>query len=258
MGYPLVFMDVESAEMTKYAANAFLAMKITFINEMAGLCEKVGADISHISLGMGLDKRIGDRFLQAGPGYGGSCFPKDTLAIARTGQNFGHRLRLIETTIEVNDAIKERMVERVLSGCGGTLAGKRLLVLGVTFKANTDDMRDAPSLTIIPELLKRGATVCVVDPQGRKEGEELLPGVSWCDDVYEGARGSDALVVLTEWPQFTELALPDITAVMSTRTLIDLRNLFSEQSVQEADFDIHLRLGRGEYSEFSSENVVAI
>ncbi|MEL6737194.1 MAG: UDP-glucose/GDP-mannose dehydrogenase family protein, partial [Pseudomonadota bacterium] len=169
--FPIVTTDLESAEMIKYAANAFLAMKITFINEVAALCEKTGADVKQVSKGMGLDGRIGNKFLHAGPGYGGSCFPKDTSALARIGQDFAQPMRLVETTMQVNDEIKRRMVEKLRDLCDGAFAGKTIAVLGVTFKPNTDDMRDAPSLTIVPALVGGGATVRVVDPQGRREGE---------------------------------------------------------------------------------------
>ena len=196
--FPIVYTDLESAEMIKYAANAFLATKISFINEIAGLCERVGADIKSVAKGMGLDGRIGSKFLHAGPGYGGSCFPKDTSALARIGQEHGMPMRITETVIMVNDAVKRRMLDKVMDLCDGTVNGKRILVLGVTFKPNTDDMRDAPALTIVPALVGAGATVHVVDPQGRREGEALLPNVHWQDDPYEAAIGAEVIIILTE------------------------------------------------------------
>ena len=180
--FPIVTTDLESAEMIKYAANAFLATKFTFINEIAALCEKVGADVKEVSKGMGLDGRIGNKFLHAGPGYGGSCFPKDTQALARIGQDHASPQSIVETVIRVNDAVKHRMVEKLRDLCDGSFNGKTIAVLGVTFKPNTDDMRDAPSLTIVPALVGGGAKVRVVDPQGQREGEALLPGVVWQDD----------------------------------------------------------------------------
>ncbi|WP_425054032.1 UDP-glucose dehydrogenase family protein, partial [Psychromarinibacter sp. S121] len=182
--FPIVTTDLESAEMIKYAANAFLATKITFINEIARLCEKVGADIKQVSKGMGLDGRIGNKFLHAGPGYGGSCFPKDTMALARTGQDYAAPMQIVETVIKVNDEVKRRMVDKLLDLLGGSFNGKTIAVYGVTFKPNTDDMRDAPSLTIVPALVGGGAKVRAVDPQGMREGEALLPGVQWEEDPY--------------------------------------------------------------------------
>ena len=205
--FPVVTTDIESAEMIKYAANAFLAAKITFINEIAMLCEKVGADVKQVSKGMGLDGRIGNKFLHAGPGYGGSCFPKDTSALARIGQEHGVPMRITETVMAVNDTVKRRMIDKILDLCGGSVNGKTVAVLGVTFKPNTDDMRDAPSLTIVPALVGGGAQVRVVDPQGRREGEHLLPGVEWSDDPYAAAEKADIVVVLTEWNEFRALDL---------------------------------------------------
>ena len=205
--FPVVYTGLESAEMIKYAANAFLATKITFINEIAALCEKVGADIKSVSKGIGLDGRIGNKFLHAGPGYGGSCFPKDTKALARIGQEHAVPMQITETVIKVNDEIKRRMVDKIVDLCGGDVRGKTVAVLGVTFKPNTDDMRDAPSLTIVPALVGGGATVRVVDPEGRREGERLLPGVAWMDNAYDAAAGADAVVILTEWNEFRALDL---------------------------------------------------
>ena len=203
--FPIVYTDLESAELIKYAANAFLATKISFINEMATLCERVGGDIKAVAKGMGLDGRIGNKFLHPGPGYGGSCFPKDTRALARIGQEAGLPMTITETVIRVNDEIKRRMVDKIKDLCDDQLNGKTIAVFGVTFKPNTDDMRESPSLTIVPALVGGGAKVRVVDPQGRHEGEALLPGVEWHEDPYQAAKNADALIILTEWNAFEAL-----------------------------------------------------
>ncbi len=242
--FPIVYTDLETAEMIKYAANAFLATKITFINEIAALCERTGADIKSVSKGMGLDNRIGNKFLHAGPGYGGSCFPKDTHALARIGQDNAVPLQIVETVIKVNEEIKRRMVEKLLDLCGGSFNGKKIAVLGVTFKPNTDDMREAPSLTIIPAMIGGGARVNVVDPQGRREGAALLPGVDWHDDAYTAAEDADALVILTEWNEFRALDLPRIAANMREPKLADLRNIYAEQDAVAAGFEEYIAVGR--------------
>ncbi|MEM9249646.1 MAG: UDP-glucose/GDP-mannose dehydrogenase family protein, partial [Pseudomonadota bacterium] len=242
--FPIVYTDLESAEMIKYAANAFLATKITFINEIAALCERVGADVKAVSKGMGLDGRIGNKFLHAGPGFGGSCFPKDTRALARIGQDFSVPLEITEAVIRVNEDIKRRMVDKVLDLCGGSVNGKTLAVLGVTFKPNTDDMREAPALTIVPALVGAGAKVHVVDPQGRREGEALLPGVVWSDDPYTAAEGADALVLLTEWNEFRALDLGRIASAMRTPKMADLRNIYRQADVEAAGFEAYSAVGR--------------
>ena len=242
--FPVVTTDIASAEMIKYAANAFLATKITFINEVALLCEKVGADVKQVAKGIGLDGRIGRKFLHAGPGYGGSCFPKDTSAFARTGQELGAPLRIVEAVMAVNDTVKRRMIDKILDLCGGSVNGKTLAVLGVTFKPNTDDMRDAPSLTIVPALVGGGARVRVVDPQGRREGEHLLPGVTWEDDPYAAARGADALVILTEWNEFRALDLKRLAGAMATPRMADLRNVYAPGDAREAGFEAYVAVGR--------------
>ena len=242
--FPVVYTGLESAEMIKYAANAFLATKITFINEIAALCEKVGADIKSVSRGMGLDGRIGNKFLHAGPGYGGSCFPKDTRALARIGQEHAVPMQITETVIKVNDEIKRRMVDKIVDLCGGEVRGKTVAVLGVTFKPNTDDMRDAPSLTIVPALVGAGATVRVVDPEGRREGERLLPGVAWIDNAYDAAAGADAVVILTEWNEFRALDLGRLAGVMAVPRMADLRNIYSEASAKSAGFAAYAAVGR--------------
>lgn len=242
--FPIMFTDLESAEMIKYAANAFLATKISFINEIASLCEKVGADVKSVSRGMGLDKRIGDKFLHAGPGYGGSCFPKDTMALARIGQDNASPMRIVETVISVNDLIKRRMVDKLLDLCGGSFNGKKIAVLGVTFKPNTDDMRDAPALTIVPAMIGGGAELQVCDPEGRREGEGLLPGVTWQRDPYEAAKGADLLVLLTEWNEFRALDLRRIAGAMSSPKLADLRNIYNASMATEAGFTDYVAVGR--------------
>ena len=242
--FPIVYTDLESAEMIKYAANAFLATKITFINEIAALCERVGADVKAVSKGMGLDGRIGNKFLHAGPGYGGSCFPKDTKALARIGQDHSVPQQIVETVIAVNDEMKRRMIDRITDLCGGSVNGKTIAVLGVTFKPNTDDMRDAPSLTIVPALVGSGAKVRVVDPQGMKEGEALLPGVKWMDDAYHAANGADAVVILTEWNEFRALDLKRLAKKMAVARMADLRNIYSAKDAKRAGFEAYISVGR--------------
>ncbi len=243
--FPILTMDLESAELTKYAANAFLATKITFINEIAALCERVGADVKQVARGMGLDGRIGNKFLHAGPGFGGSCFPKDTSALARIGQEHAVPMQITETVIKVNNEVKQRMVEKVRDLLGGSFNGRTVAVLGVTFKPNTDDMRDAPSLTIVPAMIGGGAAVRVVDPKGRAEGEELLPGVIWHEDPYEACAGADAVVVLTEWNEFRALDLGRLAGVMAHARMADLRNVYSRQEAERAGFSDYVAVGRG-------------
>ena len=245
--FPIVFTDLESAEMIKYAANAFLATKITFINEIATLCERVGADVREVARGMGLDGRIGPAFLNAGPGYGGSCFPKDTRALARMGQDHAVPMQITETVIKVNEDIKRRLVERLLDLCGGSFNGKVVAVLGATFKPDTDDMRDAPSLTVVPALVGGGAKVRVCDPQGEREGAALLPGVNWVPDAYKAARNADLLVILTEWNEFRALDLKRIAKHMATPKLADFRNIYSTRDARKAGFDAYISLGRAGY-----------
>jgi UDPglucose 6-dehydrogenase len=230
--------------MIKYAANAFLATKITFINEIAALCERTGADIKQVSKGMGLDGRIGNKFLHAGPGYGGSCFPKDTRALARMGQEHAVPMQITEAVIKVNDEVKRRMVDKLLDLCDGSFNGKVIAVLGVTFKPNTDDMRDAPALTIIPALVGGGAKVRVTDPQGRHEGEALLPSVNWVEDAYKAARNADLVVILTEWNEFRGLDLKRMAKHMATRRMADLRNIYSNKDAKRAGFDAYISIGR--------------
>jgi UDPglucose 6-dehydrogenase len=242
--FPILYTDLETAELIKYAANAFLATKITFINEIALLCEKVGANIKEVSRGMGLDGRIGNKFLHAGPGYGGSCFPKDTKALARMGQDFSVPMNIVETVIQVNDDVKRRMIDKIVDLCGGSVNGKTLAVLGVTFKPNTDDMRDAPALTIVPALVGAGARVRVVDPQGRHEGEALLPGVQWVEDAYKAAQKADCIVILTEWNEFRGLDLGKLARRMAVPRMADLRNIYAAADAEKAGFVAYTSVGR--------------
>ena len=236
METPVVMTTLETAELTKYAANAFLAVKITFINEIADLCEKVGANVQDVARGMGLDGRIGKKFLHAGPGYGGSCFPKDTVALVRTAQEYGAPARLVETVVQVNDTRKGAMASRVITACGGSVRGKTVGVLGVAFKPNTDDMREAPSLAIVPALQDAGATVRAYDPAAMHEATALLPGVHWCADAYDVAVGADVLVIITEWNEFRALDLDRIGASMTRKVLVDLRNVYRGEDVRALGF----------------------
>ncbi len=235
---PILFTNLETAELTKYAANAFLAMKITFINEMADLCEKVGADVHDVARGIGLDGRIGRKFLHAGPGFGGSCFPKDTLALMRIAQDWGAPSRLVESTVQVNDARKSSMAARIIQACGGSVHGKTIAVLGLTFKPETDDMRDAPSLPIISRLTEEGAKVRTFDPVGMEHARGLLPAsVAFCEDAYDAASGADVLVVVTEWNEFRALAPDRLLQAMRGKLVMDLRNVFDPSAMMAAGLD---------------------
>jgi UDPglucose 6-dehydrogenase len=236
---PMMFTTLETAELTKYAANTFLATKITFINEIADLCEKVGADIQDVARGIGLDGRIGGKFLHAGPGYGGSCFPKDTLALVRTARDAGSPITIVESVVAVNDARKGRMAGKIIAACGGSVADKTIAVLGVTFKPNTDDMRDSPSLDIIPALQKAGATVRAFDPQGKSEAEKMLDGVTWCDDAYGAMENADCLTILTEWNEFRALDLKRAKELLKRAVMVDLRNIYKPQEMRAAGFDYY-------------------
>ena len=233
---PILFTSRTSSELIKYAANTFLATKITFINEVADLCEKVGADVHHVAKGIGLDGRIGKKFLHAGPGYGGSCFPKDTLALVHTAQDVGSPLRIVEAVVDINDKRKKAMAERVVEACGGSVDGKTVAVLGVTFKPNTDDMRDAPSLDIIPMLQDGGATVRAFDPEGMEEAKPLLDNVEWCDDAYATMDGADVLVIITEWNAFRGLDMDRVKSLLKAPVLVDLRNIYEPQEMIDAGF----------------------
>jgi UDPglucose 6-dehydrogenase len=240
---PFVLTGLETAELTKYAANGFLAAKITFINEIADLCEKVGANVHDVARGLGLDGRIGRKFLHPGPGYGGSCFPKDTLALTRTAQAAGSPLRLIETVIEVNEARKEHMARRIVEACGGSVKGKTIAVLGLTFKPNTDDVRESPSLVILPALQRAGATIRAFDPEGMEEVATRIDGIIRCDDAYRAMEGADALVLLTEWNEFRALDLKRTKELLRAPVVVDLRNIYNPAEMAALGFDYH-SLGR--------------
>jgi len=241
---PIVLTSRETAELTKYAANAFLAAKITFINEIADLCEKVGADVQEVAKGIGLDRRIGAKFLHPGPGFGGSCFPKDALALARTAREHQVPLHLVETVTAVNEARKAAMAAKVIDACGGSVAAKAIAVLGLTFKPNTDDLRDSPSLVIVPALQKAGATVRAYDPAGMDAARALLPGVAFGSSAYDIAEGAVALVIMTEWNQFRALDLARLRALMARPLMVDLRNVYRPDEVAAAGFD-YVGIGRG-------------
>ena len=242
---PLLFVARESAELAKYAANAFLALKISFINEIADLCETTGADVQEVATAIGKDRRIGDKFLHPGPGYGGSCFPKDVSALIRTGREHKAPVSIIEQVERVNSERKIAMTGRILEALGGSVRGKTIAVLGVTFKPNTDDMRDAPSLVVIPMLQEKGAKVRACDPQGERHGGPLLPGVAWCAQAMETVKGADALVVLTEWNEFRALDLKAAKAAMTGDLLLDLRNIFDPAAARASGFKYH-GIGRGQ------------
>jgi len=237
---PIHVTNLESAELVKYASNAFLATKISFINEIANLCEHVGADVNAVAKGMGLDGRVGKKFLHAGPGYGGSCFPKDTTALLRIAQEHGASCRIVEATIEVNAAQKARMVKKIREALGGSESGKTVAVLGLTFKPETDDMRDAPSLAIIPNLIDKGATIRAHDPQGVEESRRLLPdGITYCDDIYETIAGADAIVLMTEWNEYRGLDFARISESVNGKIFVDLRNVYEPDVIAGHGFEYH-------------------
>jgi UDPglucose 6-dehydrogenase len=240
---PMLFTDIATAELIKYAANAFLATKITFINEVADLCEAVGADVQDVARGIGLDGRIGRKFLHAGPGFGGSCFPKDCRALVRTAREADAALAIVETVVGVNEERKRRMADKIIAACGGTVAGRTLAVLGLTFKPNTDDMRDAPSLEILPRLAAAGATIRAFDPEGVGEAKKLLPEVVYSRDAYEAMAGADALVLLTEWNEFRALDLVRVERLLAQPLVIDLRNIYQPAEVAAAGLD-YVSIGR--------------
>ena len=233
---PIVFTSRQTSELIKYAANTFLATKITFINEIADLCEVVDADVQDVARGIGLDGRIGRKFLHAGPGYGGSCFPKDTLALVRTAEEAGAPLRIVDTVVDVNDKRKGRMADKIIKACGGDMKGKTVAILGVTFKPNTDDMRDSASLDIVAGLQKAGATVRAYDPEGMKEAKKLMTGVIWCKDAYDAMTGADAVAIVTEWNQFRALDLKRVKSVLKAPVMIDLRNIYKPDEMAAAGF----------------------
>lgn len=240
---PLVFVGRRTSELTKYAANAFLATKITFINEVADLCEKVGADVNEVARGIGLDKRIGAKFLHAGPGYGGSCFPKDTLALIKTGQDEGASLRIVETVVAVNDARKRAMARKIIQSLGGAVRGKKIALLGLAFKPNTDDMRDAPSLAIVASLAGDGADVHAYDPESMEQARPLIPEVTFHNDAYSALDGAEAVAIVTEWDAFRALDLDRVKSLMKSPIIIDLRNIYRPADVRKRGFT-YLSVGR--------------
>jgi len=240
---PVVMTSLETAEMIKYASNTFLATKITFINEFSDLCEKTGADINDVALGIGLDDRIGRKFLNAGPGFGGSCFPKDTRALVQTARDYKSPITLVEQVISINEQRKMDMVSKIIESCGGSVFSKRITILGLTFKPNTDDVRDAPSLVIIPELIKVGASISVYDPKGMSEAHMYIDNVSWNDDPYSAIDGADGVVILTEWDEFKYLDLDKIKRLVNTPLIIDLRNMFRPDDIFKKGFD-YVSIGR--------------
>jgi UDPglucose 6-dehydrogenase len=240
---PMLFTDIETAELIKYAANAFLATKITFINEIADLCERVGADVQDVAKGIGLDGRIGRKFLHAGPGFGGSCFPKDCRALVRTACEAEANLSIVERVVQVNEARKARMADKIIAACGGTVASKTIAVLGLTFKPNTDDMRDAPSLEILPRLAAAGGTIRAFDPAGIAEARKLLPDLAYCRDAYETMEGADALVLLTEWNEFRALDLTRVGRLLAEKLVIDLRNIYEPAEMAAAGL-CYISIGR--------------
>jgi UDPglucose 6-dehydrogenase len=241
---PILITGRRTAELTKYAANAFLAVKISFINEIADLCEAVDADVQDVARGIGLDNRIGPKFLHAGPGYGGSCFPKDTLALLQTADKFGVDQRIVRTTVQVNDDRKAGMVERVERAVGGDLKGKKVAVLGLAFKPNTDDMRDAPSIPLVNALVERGAEVSAFDPVAREQAEKIFKGIEFAADAYAAAEGADVVVIVTEWDEFRALDLDKVAESLRGKVLVDLRNVYDPAEVAEAGL-AHFGIGRG-------------
>ncbi|MBX9745622.1 MAG: UDP-glucose/GDP-mannose dehydrogenase family protein [Hyphomonadaceae bacterium] len=233
---PIVFTSRRTSELTKYAANAFLAMKITFINEIADLCEAVGANVQEVAKGIGLDNRIGRKFLNAGPGYGGSCFPKDTLALMKTARDAGAPIELIETTVRVNSARKQKMAQKIVEALDGNVTGKTIAILGLTFKPNTDDMRDAPALDIVPTLQDEGAKVRAFDPEGMKEAKHMLKDVTFASGPYDCVQGADAVVIITEWDQFRALDLDRVKDALKSPIMIDLRNIYRPQEMEAKGF----------------------
>ena len=234
---PIIFTSRRTSELIKYAANAFLATKITFINEMADLCEAVGANVQEVAKGIGLDKRIGSKFLHAGPGYGGSCFPKDTLALTRTAEEANVSLSIVSSVVDANEARKRRMANKIIDALGGDLTGKTIAILGLAFKPNTDDMRDAPSLTIIPRLQDKGATIRAYDPEAMDEAKELLKDVNYADGPYPCIDGADALVIITEWDEFRALNMPRVKSALAAPNVIDLRNIYQPETLRAQGFN---------------------
>jgi len=240
---PIVFTNLQTAELIKYASNAFLATKISFVNEIANLCEAIGANVVDLSKGMGLDGRIGKKFLHAGPGYGGSCFPKDTLALCRIAQEHGSPIRIVETVIEVNAAQKARMVGKIRKALGGSEAGKKIVSLGLTFKPETDDMRDSAALTILPALKEKGAEIVATDPHGMEEAKKYMPELTYVDDPYEALKDADCLILMTEWNEYRSLDFDKLKEIMKGKVFIDLRNVYDPETIRKEGFE-YVGVGR--------------
>lgn len=254
---PIVVTSPETSEIIKYAANAFLATKITFINEIANLCEAAGANVQHVAKAIGMDGRIGAKFLNAGPGYGGSCFPKDTLALTQTGQKFGTPQRLVETVVQVNADRQKQMAQKVIAACGGSVEGLKIGILGIAFKPNTDDVRDAPSLVILPELQKAGAKIAAHDPIAQEQAEKILTGIQWEQDPYAVAKDADILVIITEWNEYRQLDLERVAAGMKQKHLVDLRNIYKPADVEPYGFH-YVSIGRPEMPPAEAKKLRAV
>lgn len=254
---PIVVTSPETSEIIKYAANAFLATKISFINEIANLCEAAGGNVQHVAKAIGLDGRIGSKFLNAGPGYGGSCFPKDTLALTQTGRKYGTPQRLVETVVEVNADRQQQMAQKIIAACGGSVQGLKIGVLGIAFKPNTDDVRDAPSLVIVPILEQLGAKVIAHDPVAKEQAEKFLNGLEWVDDPYEAAKDADALVIITEWNEYRQLDLERIAGSMKKKRLVDLRNIYKVSEVEPHGFH-YVSIGRPDVTPGAAQKLRAV
>ena len=233
---PILFVETETSEMIKYAANAFLAVKITFINEIADLCERTGANVQNVARGIGMDNRIGGKFLHAGPGYGGSCFPKDTTALLKTAEDHESPMQIVKATVDVNNQRKRMMGRRVITAAGGSVADKKIALLGLTFKPNTDDMRDSPSIDIVRVLQDNGARVSAFDPEGRHQAEKMLENVEFAEDAYDAMQDADVLVLVTEWNEFRALDLERVKRLLKSPTIVDLRNIYRPDQMQAAGF----------------------
>lgn len=254
---PVVVTTPETAEIIKYAANAFLATKITFINEIANLCEAAGGNVQHVAKAIGMDGRIGSKFLNAGPGYGGSCFPKDTLALTQIGRKYGVPQKIVESVVEINADRQQQMAQKIVAACGGSVKGLKIGVLGIAFKPNTDDVRDAPSLVIVPILQQLGAQVCAHDPIAREQAEKQLKNVNWVEDPYDAAKDADALVIITEWNEYRALDLEQIAANMKQKRLIDLRNIYKVSDVEAHGFQ-YVSVGRPEITPDAAKKLRAV
>ena len=254
---PIVMTSPETAEIIKYASNAFLATKITFINEVANLCEATGGNVQHVAKAMGMDGRIGAKFLNAGPGYGGSCFPKDTLALTQIGRKFGVPQKIVESVVEINADRQQQMAQKIVAACGGSVKGMKIGVLGIAFKPNTDDVRDAPSLVIVPVLQELGAQVYAHDPIAKEQAEKVLKNINWVEDPYDAAKDADALVIITEWNEYRALDLAELAATMKQKRLIDLRNIYKVAEVEQHGFQ-YVSVGRPEVASAAEKKLRAV